>query len=102
MSTSERRAHAERGSFIRWRREHLPEFSAILDGDLSHAAALADIREERNRAFDQTAMHCIECRSLMIHFGDGQFVCPYSRAGCHDLAAAWLKEVARNGMDNPL
>jgi hypothetical protein len=75
-----------RGSFLAWRRAHLPRLDAFMRGDDETWRRLSDLELAREEMFRERFVYCICCRALMIHAALGHFYCPYQRAGVHEHA----------------
>jgi hypothetical protein len=72
-----------KGSFLAWRRAHLPRIDAWLRGDLATWRELVDHDNAREEMFRERFVFCITCRALLIHAACGYYFCPYERAGVH-------------------
>lgn len=82
-TTPYRTAPSPKGSWLAWRRAHLPQIDALLRGDME---TYRDVGDRRAALEEIYAERAVFCHALMIHQMAGVYACPYERARVHDHA----------------
>lgn len=80
-----------KGSWLAWRRAHLPLHDAWISGDPGLYQELKAQEIARDELFRERFVYCIFCRALMVYSAVGHFYCPYQWLGVHEHARRALR-----------
>lgn len=75
-----------RGSYLAWRRAHLPRHDAWMRRDMTMYQELTLRELARDEMLRERFVYCVFCRALMIYAAVGHYYCPYQWLGVHEHA----------------